>query len=163
MELETIIELIKTVSDSTLTEFSYQKDDLNITMKTEKGNTVITTASDHAGMIYPPISEMQTMNQTSLPRVTGEAKGKSEGNTIYSPLVGTFYASSSPDASPYVKVGDTVKKGQTLGIIEAMKLMNEIESECDGTIVSILIENEQVVEYGQALFVIQSLCNPNSL
>ena len=71
---------------------------------------------------------------------------------ITSPLVGTFYCASSPDADPFVRVGDTVKKGQVLGIIEAMKLMNEIESEYDGIVEAILVENENVVEYGQPLF-----------
>ena len=71
---------------------------------------------------------------------------------VTSPLVGTFYAAPSPEAEPYVKVGDTVKKGQVLGLIEAMKLMNEIESEYDGVVEAILVENEEVVEYGQPLF-----------
>lgn len=71
---------------------------------------------------------------------------------VTSPLVGVFYAASSPDAEPFVKVGDQVKKGQVLGIIEAMKLMNEIESEYDGVVEAILVENEAVVEYGQPLF-----------
>ena len=71
---------------------------------------------------------------------------------VASPLVGTFYNSSSPDAEPFVKVGDAVKKGQTLGIIEAMKLMNEIESEFDGIVEAVLVGNENVVEYGQPLF-----------
>ena len=69
-----------------------------------------------------------------------------------SPLVGTFYSSSSPDAESFVKEGDTVKKGQVLGIIEAMKLMNEIESEFDGVVEAVLVKNEEVVEYGQPLF-----------
>ncbi len=72
-----------------------------------------------------------------------------------SPLVGTFYCAPSEGADPYVKVGDVVKKGQVLGIVEAMKLMNEIESEFDGEVVEILVENEQMVEYGQPLFVIR--------
>ena len=71
---------------------------------------------------------------------------------VTSPLVGTFYSASSPDAEPFVKEGDSVKKGQVLGIIEAMKLMNEIESEYDGVVEAVLIENEGVVEYGQPLF-----------
>ncbi len=69
-----------------------------------------------------------------------------------SPLVGTFYNASSPESEPFVKVGDPVKKGQVLGIIEAMKLMNEIECEFDGVVEAILIGNEDVVEYGQPLF-----------
>ena len=71
---------------------------------------------------------------------------------ITSPLVGTFYNASSPDAAPFVQAGDTVKKGQVLGIIEAMKLMNEIESEYDGIVEAVLVNNEEVVEYGQPLF-----------
>ena len=77
------------------------------------------------------------------------------GNTVKSPLVGTFYNAPSPDAEPFVKVGDTVKKGQVLGIVEAMKLMNEVESEFDGVVEQILIENAVMVEYGQPLFVIR--------
>lgn len=71
---------------------------------------------------------------------------------VKSPLVGTFYNASSPDAEPFAKVGDTVKKGQVLGIIEAMKLMNEIESDFDGVVEAVMVDNEQVVEYGQPLF-----------
>ena len=76
------------------------------------------------------------------------------GKTVKSPLVGTFYAAPSPEAETFVKKGDTVKKGQVLGIVEAMKLMNEIESEYDGVVEDILIGNEDTVEYGQPLFVI---------
>ena len=78
-----------------------------------------------------------------------------EGKVIASPLVGTFYAAPAEDASPYVSVGDRVKKGQTLGIVEAMKLMNEIESEYDGVITQILVKNGEAVEYGQPMFVVQ--------
>jgi acetyl-CoA carboxylase biotin carboxyl carrier protein len=74
---------------------------------------------------------------------------------LVSPMVGTFYSSSSPDKPVFVKVGDKVKKGQTICIIEAMKLMNEIESEHDGEIVKILINNEEMVEFGQPLFLIK--------
>lgn len=77
------------------------------------------------------------------------------GNIVKSPLVGTYYAASSPDSEPFVKVGDKVSKGQVLGIVEAMKLMNEIESEFDGTVKEILVENEQMVEFGQPMFVIE--------
>ena len=70
----------------------------------------------------------------------------------HTPLVGTFYSSASPEAESFVKIGDTVKKGQVLGIVEAMKLMNEIESEYDGVVEEIMVGNEEVVEYGQPLF-----------
>lgn len=78
-----------------------------------------------------------------------------EGKKVNSPLVGIFYSSPSPEAESYVQIGDVVKKGQVLGIVEAMKLMNEIESEYDGVIKQILVDNEQLVEYGQPMFVIE--------
>lgn len=82
-------------------------------------------------------------------------KPASKGTPVKAPIVGTFYASSSPDAAPYVKVGDTVAAGQVLCIIEAMKLMNEIEAEQGGTIREILVKNAEPVEYGQTLFIIE--------
>ncbi|GAA5439071.1 acetyl-CoA carboxylase biotin carboxyl carrier protein [Deinococcus caeni] len=82
-------------------------------------------------------------------------KPASKGTPVKAPIVGTFYASSSPDAAPYVKVGDTVAAGQVLCIIEAMKLMNEIEAEMGGTIREILVKNAEPVEYGQTLFIIE--------
>lgn len=75
--------------------------------------------------------------------------------TVESPLVGTFFAAPAEDAEPYVRVGDTVKCGQVLGIVEAMKLMNEIEADCDGVVEEILVKNEQMVEYGQPLMKIR--------
>lgn len=83
------------------------------------------------------------------------AKPASAGIPVKAPIVGTFYAASSPDAAPYVKVGDTVKAGQVLCIIEAMKLMNEIEAEQGGTVREILVGNAEPVEFGQTLFIIE--------
>ena len=77
-----------------------------------------------------------------------------EGHVVKSPMVGTFYRAPSPDAKPFIEVGGTVKEGETICVIEAMKLMNEIESDASGTIKAILVENGQPVEYGQALFII---------
>lgn len=82
-------------------------------------------------------------------------KAASKGQPVKAPIVGTYYSASSPDAPAYVKVGDRVKSGQVLCIIEAMKLMNEIEAEMDGTIVEILVKNAEPVEYGQTLFMIE--------
>jgi acetyl-CoA carboxylase biotin carboxyl carrier protein len=105
--------------------------------------------------------------QASAPAVTPQAVPASEllevaaGHiTITSPIVGTFYRSPSPDADPYVEEGDYVKKGQVLCIVEAMKLMNEIESEVDGRITKILVESTKPVEYGQALFLIDPKATP---
>ncbi len=94
-------------------------------------------------------------------QVNAESSDKGEytelpaGKQVKAPLVGTFYNASSPEEDPFVQVGDTVKKGQVLGIIEAMKLMNEIECEYDGVVEAVLVENEQMVEYGQPLFIIR--------
>ena len=91
---------------------------------------------------------------TAEAAAAGQA-AKLTGKVVKSPLVGTFYAAPAEDAAPYVKAGDTVKEGQILAIVEAMKLMNEIESEYSGTISEILVENGEAVEYGQPLFVIE--------
>ena len=84
--------------------------------------------------------------------VSEETATEPSGKIVKSPLVGTFYAAPAEDADPYVSVGDTVKKGQVMAIVEAMKLMNEIESDYSGTVAEILVENGQAVEYGQPLF-----------
>ena len=82
------------------------------------------------------------------------AEAAPEGHVVKSPMVGTFYRAPSPDAKPFVDVGSTVKAGETICVLEAMKLMNEIEADASGTIKAILVENGQPVEYGQALFII---------
>ncbi len=148
MEFEKMIELIKTVSDSNLTQFQIEEDGFKISMKTDKQPKVVVQKQGSA----PEEIQSAVIDEIKLSEQK-EIK-KAEGNVVKSPLVGTFYSASSPDSAPFVKVGDTVKKGQVLGIVEAMKLMNEIESEFDGVVKEIQIENEQVVEYGQPLFVI---------
>lgn len=147
MEFENLITLIKTVSSSELTDFSLKEGDMKISMVKRKREMVVDTSegtvtSDSAA--HPVHMEKTDDSQTVL-----------SGNQIKAPLVGTYYSASAPDAEAFIKVGDTVKKGQTLGIIEAMKLMNEIESEYDGVVEQILVENGQMVEYGQILFVIK--------
>ena len=106
-----------------------------------------------APMTVPVVKENQ---ETSLVK-SEESKENQEENfkVVKSPMVGTFYASSSPEKAPFVKIGDKVHKGQVLCIVEAMKLMNEIESEFDGEIVEICVKNEDVVEYGTPLFKIK--------
>ena len=154
MEFENLLTLIKTVSESKLTSFTMKDGDLKISMGKEKQVVV-----EQTGMqVMPAVAG----NADTVSAGSGSFNGKQEqqeecqpeGKTEKAPLVGTFYAASAPDAEAFVSVGDTVKKGQTLGIIEAMKLMNEIESEYDGVVKEILIENGQMAEYGQPLFVI---------
>jgi acetyl-CoA carboxylase biotin carboxyl carrier protein len=88
------------------------------------------------------------------PDASPHADAAPEGHTVKSPMVGTYYGCPTPGAKPFVEVGDTVKKGQTICIIEAMKLMNEIEADKDGVIRAVLVENGQPVEYGEPLFII---------
>lgn len=155
MELEKIIELIHTVSESNLTQFTMEEGNLKISMKTDKQTKVI--ASPQAAAAVPAAMVTETV-QAAVPARENAQQTQEEildGNVVKSPLVGTFYNAPSPDAEPYVKEGDTVKKGQVLAIVEAMKLMNEIESEFDGTVEKVLVSNEDVVEYGQPLFVIK--------
>ncbi|NTY01404.1 acetyl-CoA carboxylase biotin carboxyl carrier protein [Deinococcus sp. JMULE3] len=102
-----------------------------------------------------PAAPAQAAAPAPTPADAPAEKPASKGTPVKAPIVGTFYASSSPDAAPYVKVGDTVAAGQVLCIIEAMKLMNEIEAEQGGTIREILVKNAEPVEYGQTLFIIE--------
>lgn len=149
MEFEQLITLITAVSDSELTRFSYEENGTVIQMRKEKERELVTVNG-----VAQDVPVM--MEQAAVP-AAGAKKAEPEtvsGNVVVSPLVGTFYASSSPEAEPFVKVGDSVKKGQVLGIVEAMKLMNEIESDYDGVVKQILVSNEDVIEYGQPMFVI---------
>ena len=151
MEFDKIIELIHAVSESNLTEFHMEDGDLKISMGTNKETKqVVVSAPVPVAAPQPEAVQMTA----AVPQTEAAQEKQVEGNVVKSPLVGTFYEASSPESEPYVKVGDTVKKGQVLGIVEAMKLMNEIESEFDGTVKEILVKNEQMVEYGQPLFVI---------
>lgn len=114
-----------------------------------------TTATPTAAPAVSSIEEaVQVTAEENVSRENNQISNTKElaGHIIESPIVGTFYASSNPDSDPFVSVGATVKKGQVLCIIEAMKLMNEIESDVDGQVIEILVQNEQGVEYGQPLF-----------
>lgn len=137
MEHQQIIELIKAVSASNLSSFEFEQGDVYINM-TVQSDKIIQSDTEKTYVVRKDKKE-----------------DTDDGSIVKSPLVGTFYSASSPDADDFVNVGDRVAKGQTLGIIEAMKLMNEIESEYDGVVTQILVGNKEVVEYGQPLFVIK--------
>ena len=147
MDYDKIKELIEAVSKSNLTRFEVEEGGLKISMRTDKDskNIVVAASQTAAATVAEP------MVQTAAVPQVEETAGSM---VVKSPLVGTFYCAPNVDAKPYVQVGDVVKKGQVLGIVEAMKLMNEMESEFEGEIKEILVENEQMVEYGQPLFVI---------
>ncbi|KAA8501343.1 acetyl-CoA carboxylase biotin carboxyl carrier protein [Mediterraneibacter catenae] len=168
MKVEQVLELVKAVSDSELTEFKYEEDGVKLSLKktSDKIVQVPAPAAPVAAPVIAPAMMPPAPVQAAAPaaNVTAPAEtpavaqetGESvpEGNVVKSPLVGTFYAAPAEDAEPYVKVGDSVKEGQVLAIVEAMKLMNEIESDFTGTVKEILVENGQGVEFGQPLFVI---------
>lgn len=154
MEFENLLTLIKTVSESELTSFTMKDGDLKISMGKEKQVVVEQTGMQVMPAVAGNADTVSAGSGSFNGKQKQQEKCQQEGKTVKAPLVGTFYAASAPDAEAFVSVGDTVKKGQTLGIIEAMKLMNEIESEYDGVVKEILIENGQMAEYGQPLFVI---------
>ncbi|MDD7025281.1 MAG: acetyl-CoA carboxylase biotin carboxyl carrier protein, partial [Oscillospiraceae bacterium] len=145
MDLESIIKLIHTVSDSSLSSFTLEEGDMKLSLTTggvpgDEGSVKIIREPEKTAVRADREKEAEEDRREAAPL---------EGQVVTSPLVGTFYASSGPKAERYVRVGDPVRKGQILGIVEAMKLMNEIESEFDGTVKEIYVENEQMVEYGQ--------------
>lgn len=142
MEFENLLTLIKAVSDSELTEFFYEENGTNLRF-----------VKKAPVLAEPPVQVVARENAAEEKSVPKQNETKDvQGNIIKSPLVGTFYAAPAEDAAPFVTEGSEVKKGQTLGIVEAMKLMNEIESEFEGTVAEILVENGQMVEFGQPLF-----------
>lgn len=149
MEFENLITLIREVSSSELTDFSMKDGDFKISMGKREKKMIVTSQEGTA-----VVSSEKFISAEDV-KTAEEEKTVISGNQVKAPLVGTYYSASAPDAEPFVQIGDTVKKGQTLGIIEAMKLMNEIESEYDGVVEDILVENGRMVEYGQVLFVIK--------
>lgn len=144
MQIEEIIKLIETVSKSDVDTLNYATDAEKIVIKKNKTKLV-------AGEVQAvPVAQSVSFEASNT-----EEDVSAKGHTITSPLVGTFYSSPSPDAPSFVNVGDRVKKGQVIGIIEAMKLMNELESDFDGVVKEILVKDETVVEYGQPLFILE--------
>jgi oxaloacetate decarboxylase alpha subunit len=155
MNLKELKELIEMLKDTDISEVEIERSGVKVRLR--KGGDV-TYHSVMPRMEYPPSAIVApAVPEAAAPAAAEKTvdQAKSTQIKVTSPIVGTFYRSSSPDKPSYVEVGDTVKKGQVLCIIEAMKLMNEIESESAGKIVQILVENGHPVEYGQALFVIE--------
>ncbi len=156
MNLKELKELIDMLKDTDISEVEIERSGIKVRIR--KGGDV-TYHPAMPRMEYPPaaiVAPAVAEPAAGAPVAEKQAEpAKTSQVKVTSPIVGTFYRSSSPDKPPYVEVGDTVKKGQVLCIIEAMKLMNEIESETAGKIVQILVENGHPAEYGQPLFVIE--------
>ena len=144
MDLEKIEGLVKIIENSSLTEFTYKDDDVKITM----------SKLDHPPIV---VSGGAAAPMNAAPASVAAAEDQEEELFIVSPIVGTFYSAAAPDVPAFVKAGDHVKNGQTVCILEAMKLMNEIQAEYDCEIEAVLVSNEQKVEYGQPLFRVKKL------
>lgn len=158
MDIKDLKLLIKLVTETDITEFEMDNSDEKIIIK--RGHkpeyiTVSAPAQQYAAPAYQPAPAAAPAPASAAPAAA--AAPAETGDTVNSPIVGTFYAAPGPEEAPYVTVGQVVEKGQVLCIVEAMKLMNEIEAECKCKIVKICKENAQAVEYGDPLFVIQKL------
>ena len=150
-EIGQIEQLLRFMSEHNLEEFEYSRGDFRIRLKKPGTNTVLAAPRPTPEIIVPA-----AMAAPSAPSAEALAEADLRGGEdlflVKSPIVGTFYASPSPGSEPFVKIGSYVESGQTLCIVEAMKLMNEIESEASGEVLRIFAENGQPVEYGQPLF-----------
>ena len=154
MTLDEIKQLIEFIRSQELSEFEWEQDGARISIKTGPGHHVVAMPQVQAAVpaFAPPVASPAAHAEPAAQTVPEEG---SELAIVKSPIVGTFYRSAEPGAKSFVSVGDTVRKGEVLCIIEAMKLMNEIDSEYDGEIISVYVENGQPVQYGERLFAIR--------
>jgi acetyl-CoA carboxylase biotin carboxyl carrier protein len=156
MNLEDVKQILQLMREHELTEFELERDGIKIRVcKNGSGNLTAAPALPQAAAAMPPPASTSPALPAAAPEVAEEAV-EQEFAVVKSPIVGTFYRSPDPGAPSFVEVGTIVKKGQVLCIIEAMKLMNEIESDHDGEIASIYVENGKPVQYGERLFAIRS-------
>jgi len=149
MDLRKLKKLIDLVQESGISELEITEGEEKV--KIVKGGGVSITPPSQAAT---PVEPSQPAAAAAAAPPPAQPEAGQEGHVVKAPMVGTFYRASSPDAKPFVEVGQTVKEGDTICIIEAMKLMNEIESDAAGVVKAILVENGQPVEYGQPLFIL---------
>jgi acetyl-CoA carboxylase biotin carboxyl carrier protein len=157
MDLRKLKKLIDLVEESGIAELEVTEGEEKVKIvKGGSGGKEVVVLSPSASAASPPGAQAATVLAAAAASAStqGEAPTSLEGHIVKSPMVGTFYRSGSPGAKPFVEVGDTVKTGQAICIIEAMKLMNEIEADKDGVIKAIMVENGQPVEYGESLMMI---------
>ncbi len=159
MDIKEIQELIKFVAKSGVSEVSIDRKDFKITIKAQSNMQTIVNATIPAAPAVQalPVAASPAPAPSAAPAPAAPAAEASNLITIKSPMIGTFYRSSSPDKPSFVNVGDEIKAGQVVCIIEAMKLFNEIESEISGKIVKVLVDNASPVEYDQPLFLVEPM------
>ena len=150
MDLRKLKKLIDLVQESGIAELEITEGEEKV--KIVKGGVVSMAAAPVAAIVAP--AEVRAAPAAAPAPAAAEGDAGQEGHVVKAPMVGTFYRSPSPDAKPFVEVGQAIKEGDTICIIEAMKLMNEIEADASGSVKAILVENGQPVEYGQPLFIL---------
>lgn len=158
MDLKLIKNILEMISESDVNEVSLEEGDFKIKVKKQSEVKQVNYTQPSAPQAAPAQPAAAPQPQQSAQSNTSENnpnEEQPEGETVKSPIVGTFYESPSPDSDPFVKVGDQVSKGDTLCIVEAMKIMNEIEAEFSGTVKKILVDDAQPVEFDQPLFIIK--------
>lgn len=158
MDLERLRDILKLVSESDVSEVEIEEEDLRIFVRKAAPAPIVQSwevpAAQPAHQPPPQAAPPAAAPSAPAPQAPA-APAEPAGTEVRAPIVGTFYEAASPDSKPYVQVGDTVKEGDVLCIIEAMKLMNEIESEVSGVVRKILVQNATPVEYDQPLFIIE--------
>ncbi len=155
MDIKQIQDLIKFVAKSGVNEVSIEEEDFKITIKTNQAPTYVTATVPTAAVPLPqPVASAAPAVEAPQPSAP-KAEDTSNYVTIKSPMIGTFYRSSSPDKPVFVNVGDEISAGKVVCIVEAMKLFNEIESEVSGKIIKVLVDDAQPVEYDQPLFLVE--------
>ncbi|MCP4808908.1 MAG: acetyl-CoA carboxylase biotin carboxyl carrier protein [Proteobacteria bacterium] len=149
MDVERIEALLKVLNENEVAEFNYEDESISVTVSFGRAQVVQMAAA-------PVVAAAAAAVPVAAAPAGEDLENDPSLSTLPSPMVGTFYRAPSPDSENFVKLGDEVKKGQVLCIIEAMKLMNEIESEADGVVAAILVDNAQPVQFGQPLFKIKT-------
>jgi acetyl-CoA carboxylase biotin carboxyl carrier protein len=158
MDLRKLKTLIDLVSESNVSELEITEAEgkVRIVKSAPVGVAApVTYAMAPAPAQAAPVLSVPVVEAAASPTGPAAAADAASGHTVKSPMVGTFYRASSPGAKAFVEIGDTIKEGETICIVEAMKILNEIEADKSGTVTQILVENGQAVEYGQPLFVIE--------
>ncbi|HAC25228.1 MAG TPA: acetyl-CoA carboxylase, biotin carboxyl carrier protein [Cytophagales bacterium] len=158
MKTSEIRDLIDFISQTGLNEVNIETRELKLHVKREPDQKVLKSAAPVMAApmaMAPPVAAPAPAAAPPAPKAEKPAAVSKNTLEIKSPMIGTFYRSANPDSPPFVSVGDKVSKGQTVCIIEAMKLFNEIESEVSGTVVKVMVENSSPVEYDQVLFVVE--------
>ncbi len=156
MDLKLVKKLLDLISESDANEVSVEEGDFKLKVKkvtTDSQSVQYQVPASQPAAAPQPAPNPQPAQSESTEKASSDSKP--DGDVVKSPIVGTFYEAPSPDSDPFVSVGDTVKQGQTLCIVEAMKIMNEIEAEFNGTVQKILVDNGQPVEFDQPLFIIK--------